>query len=373
MSLAIDIIGTNLKSATRIYNINFCIYLSKRDLKKTIYIFLVKDYFDILKKYKNPKIKYIVKSNIYSKILPRLIWMQFLLPIELKILKVKELFSPMNFGPLLLKWMKIKLILGLHSNLPWKYFKKMPGTYFKKIFTKFLMERSIANADLLIVQSNTARNEILNLLSLNSNKVKKIYPGINRSFFKSNNRNNLKNFDYKDYFLNISSTVKYHNILNVLKAYKKFKAKKINLRFVFVTQVLDKSYFSQIQSYIKQNLNKKDVIIFKNLDQKYLINLYKNAKFYIFTSYCEVFGMTPVEAMINKCPVLISKTSSLKEVNNDAALYFNPDKIDSIYNSMSEISRNNKLAKKLIKKGIKNSRRYSWKKTVEKTCKYLAC
>ena len=34
MSLAIDMVGTNLRSATRTYNINFCEHLNKKKLKK---------------------------------------------------------------------------------------------------------------------------------------------------------------------------------------------------------------------------------------------------------------------------------------------------------------------------------------------------
>ena len=45
---------------------------------------------------------------------------------------------------------------------------------------------------------------------------------------------------------------------------------------------------------------------------------------YIFSSYCEVFGLTSLEAMKNKTPVLISKCSAIPEINGKAALYFNP-------------------------------------------------
>ena len=38
MTIAIDMVGTNLRSGTRTYNINFCKYLSKKKLKNKIYI-----------------------------------------------------------------------------------------------------------------------------------------------------------------------------------------------------------------------------------------------------------------------------------------------------------------------------------------------
>ena len=69
------------------------------------------------------------------------------------------------------------------------------------------------------------------------------------------------------------------------------------------------------------------VKIFTNLPSARLPQLYQNSKFYIFTSYCEVFGLTTLEAMAYGCPVLVSNKSALPEINGKAAVYFDPDNI----------------------------------------------
>ena len=79
--------------------------------------------------------------------------MQFIFPFELKIAGIKKLYSPMNLSPLILKFFKIKIVLALHSNLPWVYFNLMPGNIFRNFFTKKLMELSIRNCETLIVDS----------------------------------------------------------------------------------------------------------------------------------------------------------------------------------------------------------------------------
>jgi hypothetical protein len=91
--------------------------------------------------------------------------MQFILPIELKLLGVNKLYSPMNFIPVISKFLKIKTILCLHSNLPWCYFNLMPGNFIRNFITKKLMEISIYSSDLLIVNSNFAKKEITKTLA----------------------------------------------------------------------------------------------------------------------------------------------------------------------------------------------------------------
>ena len=145
MTLAIDMIGTPLGSGTRTYNLNFCNYVSNNSIKEDIYIFITKDYLKDIKISENSKIKFIVKSHIYTNIFLRIFWMQFLFPFELKKLKVTQLFSPMNMSPLILRVLNIKLTLALHSNLPWVYFDMMPGNLIRNIITKYLMQFSVKN------------------------------------------------------------------------------------------------------------------------------------------------------------------------------------------------------------------------------------
>ena len=158
MTLAIDMVGTRLGSGTRTYNINFCKYISTYNIDQKIFIFITKDYLKNIKINHNQNVKYLIKSSLLTNIFFRIFWMQFILPFELKKLKVNQLFSPMNMSPLILKIFNIKLTLALHSNLPWIYFNMMPGNFLRNIFTKFLMQFSINVCDKLIVDSEFAKS-----------------------------------------------------------------------------------------------------------------------------------------------------------------------------------------------------------------------
>ena len=366
-------VGTSLGSGTRTYNLNFCEYLNKEKLNQKIYIFISKNYKKDIIKHDNKKIEYIVKSSLLSNIFLRIIWMQFFLPFELKKLKVDKLYSPMNFGPIFLRLFKINFVLALHSNLPWVFFSKMPGNILRNKFTKFIMEKSIIACDSLIVDSYFAKKEIIDLMKIKDDKVSVIYLGIDQKYLSpEKNDYYLDNFDYKNYIISVLSCVKYHNIINLLKAFKLFKeGNKNNLKLVFVLQILDKKYFSEIKKFVDNNFFQNEIIFLYNLDNKYLVNLYKNANLFIFSSYCEVFGLTSLEAMTQNCPIAISNRSALPEINGDAVNYFDPDSIIEINESIKILTMNKDYTKNLILKANSHFKKFTWSKTVKETCRVL--
>ena len=376
MTIAIDFVGTNLGSGTKTYNINFCNQLTSIDLTQNIKIFICKNYLKEIEREinENNQIEYIIKPNFLSITFLRLLWMQFIFPFQLKLMGVKKLYSPMNFSPLITKLLNIKVILCLHSNLPWVYFDLMPGNLVRNFITRKMMELSIKSCDLLIVDSHFAKKEIIEILKLDLKKIEVVYLNINNKYFSSiDNKKIIKNFNYESkYILSVMSCVRYHNIINLLKAYRKLtRDLDFNIKLVLVLQILDKNYFLEIEKFIKSNFTENQIVIFSNLSSDNLPNLYRYAELYIFTSYCEVFGLTSLEAMSQKTPVVISNKSSLPEINGNAAIYFDPDDVSEIANSLKMTLIDNSLKQKLIEEGIAQLKKYNSKDNIKKTIRII--
>jgi len=175
-NIAIDFVGTNVGSGSKTYNINFCNKLNSLKLKDKIIVFICKNYYSqIDKKIKqNKKVEFVSKPNFLSIGFIRILWIQFILPFELKYLGIKKLYSPLNFCPIFANFFKIKVVLCCHSNLPWVYFHLMPGNLIRNFFVKKLMEYSIYSCHILIVNSFYAREEILKNLKIQKKKIKVI-------------------------------------------------------------------------------------------------------------------------------------------------------------------------------------------------------
>ena len=84
---------------------------------------------------------------------------------------------------------------------------------------------------------------------------------------------------------------------------------------------------------------------------KILNACYSNARLLVYPSLYEGFGMPILEAFENNCPVVCSDSSSLPEVADDAALYFNPKDEQSMYDSISKICYSDQLRNELLIKG----------------------
>ena len=376
MTIAIDFVGTNLGSGTKTYNINFCNELTSINLTQNIKIFICRNYLKEIEREinENNQIEYIIKPNFLSITFLRFLWMQFIFPFQLKLMGVTKLYSPMNFSPLITKLLNIKVILCLHSNLPWVYFDLMPGNLVRNFITRKMMELSIKSCDLLIVDSHFAKKEIIEILKLDLKKIEVVYLNINKKYFSlTDNKKIIKNFNYESkYILSVMSCVRYHNIINLLKAYRKLTSDlDFDIKLVLVLQILDKNYFLEIEKFIKSNFTENQIVIFSNLSSDNLPNLYRYAELYVFTSYCEVFGLTSLEAMSQKTPVVISNKSSLPEINGNAAIYFDPDDVSEIANSLKITLIDNSLRQKLIEEGIAQLKKYNSKDNIKKTIRII--
>jgi glycosyltransferase involved in cell wall biosynthesis len=66
--------------------------------------------------------------------------------------------------------------------------------------------------------------------------------------------------------------------------------------------------------------------------------LYRHAAWFIFPSLYEGFGLPPLEAMANGCPVLAANAASIPEVYADAVLYFDPNDPQALAKCLHDVT-----------------------------------
>ncbi len=85
--------------------------------------------------------------------------------------------------------------------------------------------------------------------------------------------------------------------------------------------------------------------------------LYENALCLVFPSRYEGFGIPPLEAMWCRCPVLASRAGAVPEVCHNAALWFEPDRPDSVVAALEQLGA---MRDDMIAAGTLRAEMYSW-------------
>lgn len=94
-----------------------------------------------------------------------------------------------------------------------------------------------------------------------------------------------------------------------------------------------------------------------------LEGLYAAASAFVFPSLYEGFGFTVLEAMARGVPVACSGRSSLPEVAGDAALLFDPERVEEISSAVRRLIADDALRNRLRSAGRAQAARFTWAET----------
>jgi len=99
--------------------------------------------------------------------------------------------------------------------------------------------------------------------------------------------------------------------------------------------------------------------------------LERHATAFVFPSLYEGFGIPPLEAMTQGCPVLAADIPAVREASGDAALYFDPFRQDELVSAMRRIATDDALRQDLRRRGHENVTRFSWDGSADRVLSIL--
>ena len=277
------------------------------------------------------------------------LWEQFDLPIYLRRINNPLLISFTNSNPCFYK-NKITTIhdLSIYVNINWY-------SIYYRFFYKIILPLIINNSLKVITVSNFSKNEILDKFSINKDKIMVLYNCVIPSSQKKYNN------DKEKYLLFIGSNNDRKNLKNLLLAFLELKNLNLNLKLVGINiNDLPMEY---------RSINRIECLGYVNNEK--LDSYYVNAFALISPSLYEGFGIPLIEAMRNKCPLLVSDINVYKEVCGNAAIYFNPYDINDIKNNIEYLYNSQDLIPELINLGQEQLKNFNIKHQVKKLIKNI--
>ena len=229
---------------------------------------------------------------------------------------------------------------------------------------------SVKKATRVFTISEASKNDILKYYQIPEKRVVVTHLGI-KPLQHMNDQLSVTDVKKKyslqsPYYLFVSTLQPRKNIVKLIEAFAKLKDVKTDLIIVGKKGWLYEPILAAPEKY---NVSER-VKFLDFAPNEDLPGLYKGAIAYVFPSLYEGFGLTLLEAMKYDCPVITSKVSSLPEAGGEAALYVDPESVDSIAEAMEKIT-DKTLREKLIAKGHEQIKKFSWEKTARETLKVL--
>lgn len=273
--------------------------------------------------------------------------------------------------PLPLKISGIPNIYTLHDIVP----LRLPYTTLdnKRKYYR-LVSKILKTADHIVTVSESSKKDIIDFLGIDNNKITNTYQTISIPDKYANKPLELVQkeiegtfgLEYKNYLLFWGSIEPKKNIGRIIEGYL---ASGVKAPLVIVGAQAWKSeeelkliYDDNIRSLIQvgnETRVKKKVIQLNYAPFPLLVSLIKCAKFSLFPSLYEGFGLPVLESMLLGTPVISSTTSSIPEIAGDAAILINPYDTNAIAKAITNLDKDEILRNELIEKGLIQAKQFS--------------
>ncbi|MFH0833889.1 MAG: glycosyltransferase family 1 protein [Patescibacteria group bacterium] len=256
---------------------------------------------------------------------------------------------------------------------------KFPGKKMNKLVHRLaynlVLRRAVSHARKIIAVSQNTKKDLMELLKVNSEKIEVIWNGVGREFVPSvptelSKKQLAKKFGIRQNYLLYTGVWRDHkNILGMLEAIAQIVEQQKDFEGeIVITGRPNRVYAPEIFAKVRE-LGLQDRFVFTDLvsDQD-LLQLYQNARVFVFPSFYEGFGLPPLEAMACGVPVVASNSSSIPEICGEKnALFFNPKNTENMSAKIWEAWSNEATRKKLRERGLTRVLDFSWRKMSEAT------
>ncbi len=152
--------------------------------------------------------------------------------------------------------------------------------------------------------------------------------------------------------------------------------KDLSPKYKDISLVLSGSFhheYPNLVAYVKK-LNISDRVYFVGyVPDSDMRGFYERARALIMPTFFGPTNIPPLEAIAVGCPVLVSNIYGMPEQLGNAAMFFDPNSVQSISKSISKIWLNDRLCKKLKSNGLKLSRQYDDADFESQLFKILGC
>ena len=245
-----------------------------------------------------------------------------------------------------------KQIVTVHDIIPLLVPRSHTRQYW---YFKYMLPHALYRAAAIITPSSHTKTNLMDTYGLNGSKIHVMYHGIEHAVDRISGENTS---GCGQYLLFVGRKSAHKNLEGVLRGFER-------LRDVLPHKLVVVGVNGDWT--VRSNWVQPNDVHFKGyVSEEEKIKLYRNAAMLVFPSHHEGFGLPPLEAMVNSCPVVASMgTSCIREICGDAAYYVDPSDIESLAEGIYRVATDKALRALLIQRGLQRARMFSWRTSAE--------
>jgi glycosyltransferase involved in cell wall biosynthesis len=243
----------------------------------------------------------------------------------------------------------------IHEKFPDNFSHRDPAVKFKRL--------AVDRADHIICISQNTKNDLCAIYDVPIDKVSVVHLGFEK-FVSQPVYTALHSKELRPFLLYVGSRRGYKNFERMILAVASSPA----LRNTFDVLAFGGGPFNKAEQFkiAQLGFDSQSVRQVGGGDD-ILGRLYAQARAFVYPSIYEGFGLPPLEAMAQDCPVITSNSSSLPEVVGDAGFYFDPLDIEAQAQAIERVVFDDQMRSQLIEAGRQRLDLFSWDRCARET------
>ena len=250
------------------------------------------------------------------------------------------------------------------------HYRIVPDAHFglRGLGMRVLVPLAARRSHRLIAVSRSTRDDLVGLLGLPAEKIDVVAWGLGaRPQVEPTPEHTLRErhgLDHRTIALSVSAKRPHKNLARLLEA---VAALPVDRRPVLVLPGYPTPHEIELRRRAEQLGVAGDVRFLGWIDPDELEGFYRAAACFVFPSLHEGFGLPVLEAMARGVPVACSNRSSLPEIAGDAAVTFDPERVEEIARALETLIVDPALAQRLREAGRQRAAQFSWARTARLT------
>ncbi|MCY0897456.1 MAG: glycosyltransferase family 1 protein [Firmicutes bacterium] len=287
----------------------------------------------------------------------RLLYEQFILPRQLARMTYDVVHFPDYQVPIFRR--VPRLVMTVHDLAAFLWPEVFPPAI--GAVKRFLMRHSVPRARRIIVPSAAIREDLVNVLNVDPQRIVVVPHGVKRRGTPKPGRI----YD-RPYFLAVGTVEPRKNFDGLIRAYHLLRERRPDVPDLLIVGQLGWMYAETLALPEKLGVAEKVKFLQYVLEDN-LATLYRDAVAMVYPSFYEGFGLPVVEAMQAGIPVITARSGALGELGGEYLWRVDPRDIASIADAMQSVLENQEDARRRADAAQRLALNYTWEQAAAMT------